>query len=299
LEWDAVHAIRDVVKRHDIQVIHCHGIKPVLYTLLAGRHGAALISTCHLWTFDSGKEWTLSAVERCMLHGFDRVVAVSDQITPQLRRFGLKADVIYNGIETMPIAGPVPGFREKMNWSGRLVVAAIARLAKQKGLQYLLQAAPEVLQEVPDALFVFVGEGPERPALEAEAKSLGIQDSVRFLGTRNDISDILASVDVLAMPSLSEGMPMALLEAMASGKAVAASGVGGIPHVIQDRVNGILLVPEDVNGLAAALKELLKSSDLRNYLGQNAMETVESKFSAASMATRYMEVYSEAATSMR
>lgn len=292
LDWAAVVTIRNIIERHKIDVIHCHGIKPDLYAFLAARHNdIALVSTCHLWTFDSKKEWVISAVERCILHAIDRVVAVSDHIVPQLRRFGVRADVIYNGIDLEPYYKPASDFRQNMNWCGRPVVASIARLAPQKGLQYLLRAAPEVLRESPNALFVFVGDGPERQALEGEAKRLGIQGSVCFLGVRQDIPELLSSIDVLAMPSLDEGLPMALLEAMASGKAVVASTVGSIPRVVQDRVNGIMLPPGDVNGLILSLRELLKHKELRVALGQKARETVASRFSAASMAKRYLEVY--------
>jgi glycosyltransferase involved in cell wall biosynthesis len=290
-DWKAVQAIRDIVDRNSIDVVHCHGIKPVLYALLASPKGVALISTCHLWTFESGKAWAISAFERCMLHAFDRVVAVSDQISPQLRRFGLKSDLIYNGIELAMVRGSDWEIRKRMNWGSRPVIGVIGRLAKQKGHQYLLRAAPEVLRNSPDTLFVFAGDGPERDSLEVEAKSLGVHESVRFLGVRQDIPDILASIDILAMPSLSEGLPMALLEAMASAKPVVASAVGAIPRVIQNRANGILIAAGDVSGLAGALQDLLRSKELRLELGRSARMTVEASFSAVSMANQYLEIY--------
>ena len=154
-----------------------------------------------------------------------------------------------------------------------------------------------MLRDYPNAVFVFAGDGPEHQVLEAEAKRLGIQGSVSFLGIREDIPELLASIDVMAMPSLDEGLPMALLEGMASGRAVIASRVGAIPQVIRDRVNGILLSPGDVNTLVAALRALLRSRELRMTLGQNARQTVESRFSAASMAKRYLEIYSAVASS--
>lgn len=295
LDWNAVQTIRDLVQRHDIDVIHCHGVKPVLYALFAACPGVGVVNTCHLWTFDSAEEWAISALERCILHAIDRVVLVSDQIQPNVRRFGLRADVIYNGIDMQPVLSPHSELREKMNWNDRLVVGAIGRLAPQKGLKYLLQAVPTVLEEFPKAIFVFAGDGPEREALEGQAKGLGIEDSIVFLGVRKDIPEILASIDVVAMPSVVEGLPMALLEAMASGKAVAATGVGAVPRVIQDRVNGILVSPGDVSGLSTALRDLLKSSEFRSTIGQRAQETVKSRFSAASMANQYLRVYRELA----
>jgi glycosyltransferase involved in cell wall biosynthesis len=296
LDRCAIRTLCGIVERHEIDIIHCHGIKPVLYALLAARHkNVRLISTCHTWDFDSTKDSLISALERCILHGFDRVVVVSDHMVPQLRMFGLRADVVYNGIDMQPFSNSSSDLRHRMNWCGRPVIGAIGRLAPQKGLQYLLRAAREILRKSPNALFVLVGDGPERNALETEATHLGIRSSVCFLGVREDIPELLSSMDVVVMPSLFEGLPMALLEAMASGRAVVASRVGGIPTAIQERVNGVLLSPGDVSGLTAALRDLLKNRELRVALGQKARETVESRFSAASMAKRYLEVYPWAA----
>ena len=292
LDRRAIRALCGIVERYEIDIIHCHGIKPDLYASLAARHtNVRLVSTCHLWAFDSKKDWLISALERCILHAIDRVVVVSDHMVPQLRRFGVRADVVYNGIDLQPFSGSDSDFRSRMNWRGRPLIGAIGRLAPQKGLQYLLRAAPEVLRENPNALFVLVGDGPDRGTLEAEATYLGIRGSVYFLGVREDIPELLSSMDVVVMPSLSEGLPMALLEAMASGRAVVASRVGAIPNVIEERVNGIMLSPGDVSGLTAALRDLLKNRELRVALGQKARETVASRFSAASMAKRYLEVY--------
>jgi glycosyltransferase involved in cell wall biosynthesis len=292
LDRGAIRALCGIVERHEIDIIHCHGIKPVLYAPLAARHkNLGLINTCHTWDFDSTRDSVISVLERCILHAFDRVVVVSDHMVPQLRRFGLQADVIYNGIDVQPFSNSSSDFGDRMNWCGRPVIGAIGRLAPQKGLQFLLRAAPEVLRESPNALFVLVGDGPERDPLETEAKHLGIRSSVCFLGARKDIPQLLSSMDVVVMPSLFEGLPMALLEAMASGRAVIASRVGGIPNVIQERVNGIMLSPGDVSGLTAALCSLLKNRELRVTLGQKARETVGSRFSAASMAKRYLDIY--------
>ena len=126
LDRRAILAIREIVDRHKIDVIHCHGIKPDLYAFLATRHSnIALVSTCHLWIFDSSKAWLISALERCILHAVDRVVAVADHIIPQLRRFGVQGDVIYNGIDPRPFYQSVPAVRQEMNWGDRPVIGAI------------------------------------------------------------------------------------------------------------------------------------------------------------------------------
>jgi glycosyltransferase involved in cell wall biosynthesis len=293
---NSVVSLREIVARYQIDVIHCHGIKPDLYALLAARKSKiALVSTCHLWVFEDKKDWLISAMERGLLLGFDDVVAVSASIVPQLRRFGIRAKVVDNGIDLTPFRVPQSDLIKRMGWEGRPIIGAIGRLAPQKGLQYLLRAAPEVLRENPTALFVFAGDGPERQALQAEANDLGLRDAVRFLGVQENIPELLAAIDVLTMPSLSEGMPMALLEAMACGKAVVASRVGAITKVIEHRVNGWMIDSGDVSGLAEGLKEILGCGDLRRRLGRAAKQTIESRFSAEIMAKNYLEIYREAA----
>jgi glycosyltransferase involved in cell wall biosynthesis len=292
---NSVAALRDIVARHQIDVIHCHGIKPSLYSLLAApKSKMGFVSTCHLWVIESKRDWLISALERALLHRFDEVVAVSATIVPELRRFGIRAKVVDNGIDLKPFRNPRGDLIHEMGWQGRPIIGAIGRLASQKGLPYLLRAAAEVLRENPTALFVFAGDGPDREALEAEAIDLGVQHAVRFLGVQENIPALLASIDVLAMPSVSEGMPMALLEAMACGKAVVASRVGAISKVIDHRVNGLLIDSRDVSGLAACINEILGSGDFRRGLGRAARQTIEARFSAETMAKNYLEIYREA-----
>jgi len=291
-DWKAVEMLRDVVQRHKIDIVHCHNIKPNLYTRIAIRgSGVPILSTCHSWHTGTLRGWLISILDRLILLRFDRVVLVSEHMQRQIRRFGLAGDIIYNGIDLEPFMVRSSGLREEMEWSDRLVIGLIGRLSAEKGQKYFLQAAVAVLEDFPNALFLIVGDGPDRRSLEVEAKLLGIGESVRFLGVRNDIPDILSSLDVLVMPSLIEGMPMALLEAMASGRAVVASKVGSIPAVVQSRVNGILVPPADATTLACELRSLLTERGLRESLGRRAAETVANGFSSSSMASKYLRLY--------
>jgi glycosyltransferase involved in cell wall biosynthesis len=291
-DWSAVVALRAIVERHKIDLIHCHNIKPNLYSWLALRNGGIpILSTCHSWHTGTPRGWFISVLDRLILHGLDRVVLVSDHMKPQVRRFAIPADIIYNGIDPSPFCIPKSDLREKMNWSQRPLVGAIGRLSHEKGIKYLLRAAVTILEDFPNALFLIVGDGPRRQSLETEAIALGIQESVRFLGVREDIPEILSCLDVLVMPSLIEGMPMALLEAMASGLPVVASRVGSIPAVVENRTNGIMCTPGDASTLAAEVLDLIEDKELRSRLGRKASKDVETNFSAASMAKRYLQVY--------
>ncbi len=296
IDRNLIVSLREIIARHQVDVIHCHGIKPGLYSMLAARNRkVALISTCHLWVIEDKRDWLISAVDRGLLHAFDEVVAVSASMSPQLRNFGIHHKIVDNGIDLKPFRNPQSTLISDMGWAGRPIIGAIGRLAQQKGLPTLLRAAPEILRENPAALFVFAGDGPDEEALQAEANKLGIQKSVHFLGVQENVPGLLASIDVLAMPSLSEGMPMALLEAMAAGKAVVASRVGAIPKVIEHGVNGWLIDSGDVKGLSTGIKEILGSGNFRARLGRAARQTIESRFSAEIMAKNYLEIYREAA----
>ena len=132
---------------------------------------------------------------------------------------------------------------------------------------YLLKAMAEVWQSHPDIQLVYVGKGDLERELKGEAYRTGVSDKVRFLGWRDDIPDIMQILDIFVLPSLNEGMGRVLVEAMASGKPIVASKVGGIPDLVKDGHNGFLVGPGDVNGLSLAIKKLIKDEQLRLEMG--------------------------------
>jgi glycosyltransferase involved in cell wall biosynthesis len=153
----------------------------------------------------------------------------------------------------------------------------------------LLRAAAEL----PEAVFAFAGDGPLRPELEREAARLGVEDRVRFLGHREDVPDLLAASDVFALPSLYEGSSLALLEAMAAGRAVVSSSIGGTAELIEDGANGLLVPPGDVGALSSAIRRLLRDDGLRARLGAEGRDRVEASFAERATADAVEGVYSE------
>jgi glycosyltransferase involved in cell wall biosynthesis len=146
---------------------------------------------------------------------------------------------------------------------------------------------------VPHAIFVLAGDGPERPALEAQARSLGIEGRVRFLGHRTDIPQLLAVSDLFVLPSLYEGLPLSVLEAMAAGKPVIATQIGGTSEVVTDGETGLLVKPRDSNALAAAIQRLLTDQDLANRLARSALDRVRHEFSSDVMVRRVSRIYQD------
>lgn len=174
-----------------------------------------------------------------------------------------------------------------------VVVLTMSALVPRKGVIVLLDALNALARRGLRPLLWIAGDGPERAALATRVASLGLAAQVRFLGERADVGDLLAGCDVFAMPSLHEGLGIAALEAMAAGRAVIASAVGGLADAIVDGRTGLLVPPDDPCRLADALESLLRDSELRAALGAAGPQRVAERFSAASMVAAYERLYRE------
>jgi glycosyltransferase involved in cell wall biosynthesis len=289
----AVRAIRDCVQRQGSDLVHTHGYKADLYGYAATqRSGPALLATCHNWPATNLPLWVYSALDRLVLKRFARVVAVSEDVKKALRRFGVpagKISVIGNGIDLNGFETALPLQRE--NGRHGLRVGMVGRLVWAKGPEHLLRAAREILKQVPATSFVFAGDGPARKDLEKLARDWGIDASVSFLGRRSDMPSVYASLDIVALPSLDEGMPMTLLEAMAARKSVVATRVGAVPQVVLSEQTGLLIEPGDTAQLQGAILRLLQDPALRAKLEENGHALVRERFSAEAMARNYLSLY--------
>jgi glycosyltransferase involved in cell wall biosynthesis len=173
----------------------------------------------------------------------------------------------------------------------RPLVGVVARLQPEKGVENFLRAAARVAAKFPEAHFVVAGDGPLRQELVALSEDLGLRERVRFLGFRSDASELMKSLDVLVVPSLTEGSPLATLEAMAAGVPVVASAVGGIPDQIRHDREGLLVPPGDAAAISDALLTLLRDPARASRLGEAARRRVASRFSHDTMVRRIEDVY--------
>ena len=169
----------------------------------------------------------------------------------------------------------------------------VGRLAPRKGVHYLLQAMPHVIEYFPKARLVLVGTGPLERYLKDLSKRLGLQNSVMFLGYVSDgrIRTLFALADVVVVPSIFEGCPLVLLEAMAAGKPVIASAVQGIAEVVKPDFSGLLIKPGNIHEIEQAIVRLMEDKDFADYLGENARQTILKDYSWEKIARRTMEVY--------
>jgi glycosyltransferase involved in cell wall biosynthesis len=299
-DWRAVASVRRLMNEYRVDVLHTHGYKADLYGCAAawGR-SVGLIATCHNWPHPSLKMRAYAALDRLFLRTFDRVVVLSETVAGILRRSGLaerKLQTIANGVDVERFRDAQPSLNNGSGATHESVVGFVGRLVPGKGADVLLRAASRVFSRRPNCRIVLVGDGPCRPELESLAAQLGIADRVLFTGVRDDMPQVYASIDLLVLPSLCEAMPMCVLEAMAAGKPVIATRVGAVPELIDQGQTGVLIEPGDVAGLSAAVVKLLEDSERARQLGEKGRTRTIEHFSADYMARRYLQLYSEVAS---
>ncbi|UCH58472.1 MAG: glycosyltransferase family 4 protein, partial [Anaerolineales bacterium] len=173
------------------------------------------------------------------------------------------------------------------------LLLTVARLRTQKGHTYLLEAIPSIIECFPNTVFVFAGEGDLSAELKEKARSLGIQDAIRFLGNRTDVPKLLNIADGFVLPSLSEGLPLSLLEAMRAGLPVVATKLEGIEEIIRDGENGLLVEPADPKGLSQAIIRLLSNEELRKRLGSAGEALIKEQYTIDIMCKHYEQMFHE------
>ncbi len=246
--------------------------------------------------------WSFLQLERLLAKGTTWMIALTEaERDEHLARGVGRADrfaVVPSGIDLARFrqAGDRVGRRpEGFNCPpDAVVVGSVGWLTPVKGHRVLLEAVDLLRQQWPRLHLVIVGDGPLRDDLERLARERGMADAVRLLGVRTDVPDCLAGMDIFVQPSLNEGMGRALVEAMAAGRPVVASRVGGIPTVVQDRKTGLLVPPDDPAALARAIEELLRKPDWAKELGAAARASIGERFGQEAMVRAIESVYEQA-----
>jgi glycosyltransferase involved in cell wall biosynthesis len=293
-----VRRIRELAAAERADVIHAHGYKADIYCWLAVRGRVPLVSTCHTW-YDTDLMVTLyGKADRLVLRSFQRVVSVSDEVTQRLLGAGVRRErvrLVRNGIDLRRFEGGKDG----VGAEGEVVVGLVGRLAWEKGVDVFLAAASQLVREFPRAKFVVAGEGPDAERLERMLDQLKIRGRAELLGRREDMPALYRSLDIMVSASRQEGLPMAILEGMASGLPMVATRVGEVPTVVRDGVTGFVVEPGDAGALAEAMAKLLGDPALRWRFGEAGRETIEAEYSAARMTAEYLRVYEEAIAEAR
>ena len=297
-----------LIKMNKIDILHSQGARADFYTRISARLSRPRVKVvCTIATpvegFDIGllRKGIYCFFDRLSERFVDRFLVVSEalrkimidghKVTPD------KVIKVYNGIELNEY------YPNKSDQSSRhirkeygigatdILIGAIGRLVWQKGFEYLIRSFPEVLKSCPDARLLLVGDGPLRANLEVLSEALDMKDKIIFAGFRSDIKEVLASMDILVIPSLLEGFPMVTLEAMALAKPIVATCIDGLREQIIDGESGILLPPKDPSALTASIMKLLNDPQLAVRIGSNARKQVEKEFPLEKMIMETHEVY--------
>lgn len=285
----SVAALRRLLLGHGVDLLHCHDYKSVVYARLATQGlPVARVATLHGWL---GGGWRLRAyrwLELRALRGFDRVCAVSSAIENDLLEAGLpRARIrrIDNGVDTRRFR-PSP----RVRGAGPLQLGVAARLSPEKNLLQLVEAVAACRQRGAAIELDIVGDGPLQAALEQHVQQLGVADAVRLRGRMGGLERWYPGLDAFVLPSLTEGMPITVLEAMACGCPVVASAVGSIPMLLAGLPHSRTVPPGDLQALVAALLHVQALEAPR----QDARDRVRMGYSLERMDDEYARTYAEA-----
>jgi len=301
--------LAQLVNNRRIEVVQTHLLEVldfVALSLLRGTSVKEVLWTIHNVNFLPAVPQKLLRARRIVYRWLYRwlanwasgFIAVSDEVRQaiigQLGTVEGKVFTIANGVDTERYNRPgdkIALCRELGLPSTCRLAVTVGRLTEQKGHAYLIESAADILVHHPDTHFLFVGDGELRGALHAQVEHAGLTEHIHFLGNRPDVPGLLAAADLFILPSLWEGLSVALLEAMAAGRPIVATAVSGSTQVMVDGVTGLLVPPADSKALARAVCALLDAPERATAMGQAARQRVVIHYSAQKQAREHIALY--------
>jgi glycosyltransferase involved in cell wall biosynthesis len=281
-----------------VDVLHSHMPRASVPGTVLGRlaRTPVIVSHEHTWSFE-GQPVRRFLDRNVVARGSDVVLAVSERDRQRMIAIeGMPAEVVRvlpNGIPYVPEEGP--DLRAELGaQEGELLIGSVGRFYPQKGYEHLVRAIAILKHNYPGSFrCVVVGHGPEQESLQALIDELGITEQMQLVGRREDIADVVRAFDVAVLPSNYEGSPLTILEYMAGSAAILASNVGGVPELIEDSVQGLLVPPGDPGALASGMQRLLEDRELAERLGRAARERQLANFDLSVVVGRLQDLYVE------
>ena len=304
----AANKIRKIIQNNDVDVVHAQGIRQMLVAFIASKifcrnPKIRITVSVHTTLHGSAYENVALVVESLLLNlCADIAMPVAKSVANKLVNFGLfskKVVPVYNGIDLelfdtiMCDDEYVSSFPHDFESSPYITVGYFATMIQRKGHKYLIKAISEVAKEFPNIRLVITGNGPLRNELETLSKRLGIKDKVLFTGEieYRSLYQLLRRVAIFAFPSLAELFPFAILEAMAAGKPIVATDVGGVSEAVMDGVNGYLVPPRDPTSLTKAILRLMNDPEKAREMGLKGRRLVEQRFSMEVITRKLNDAY--------
>ena len=296
-DWSLYPRLAALMRAQRPDVVHIHGNPGLTFGVPAARWAGVrnIVYTCHFSVSSH------SAARHAFLGGLLRLVPVHVAVSQAARQVLVDryyaapagVQVVYNGVDLDRFACTPPAT------SGPVAIGFCGVFRPEKQLHLLIEAFARLRQRGVPARLLLVGDGPTMAQCRAAAEREGVSSEVEFAGEQTDVRPFVQRMDVFVLPSREEALPVALLEAMALGKAVVASAVGGIPEVVVDSESGLLVPSGDVQRLADALQHLATDPERRRELADNARRRVEARFSLDAMMAQYAAIYRRLAGSVR
>lgn len=301
-DYASFNILRQFMRLEKIHLAHAHGAKAALIARPAALWaGVPSIYTVHNSVFHeywpAWKNTIIAIVEHVLSWPTDQVLTVSEALCQEIKHRQRiprhKIKVIHNGIHFNHFRDNHTSLTFKEKWhipQNRIVIGTVARMAPQKGLSVLVKAAKSLVNNY-NVHFLLVGDGPLREELEEKTRLASISSYFTFTGMINDIARAYAAMDIFVLPSITEGLPLTILEAMAFSLPVVATFVGGVPEVIEDGVCGFLVPPGNHGELCAKIACLVEQPGLRDGFGRRGRQRVHNKFGASKMIQETKAVY--------
>ncbi len=299
-DWNIILHLRRIIRDEKIDLVHTHGVRAGILGQMAALAAGnpPVVATIH----NSQKPRERFFIFFRLVQGFlnriaaNHIITVSKALKDEVRSYqwtpAHKITVIYNGINPDDYkCQPLLPFSALGLTGGLPVVGTVARLEPKKGIRYLIEAVPWIERQYGPVNCVIIGDGPERNALEELVRRMKLTERIKFLGFQKDIPRLIQLFDVVAVPSIQEGLSIFCLEALASARPVVASAVGGIPEIIKDGRTGILVPPADPEALAHGVLTLLRDRELAQKLATEGRQLVSREFSQYQMLRKTEEIY--------
>jgi glycosyltransferase involved in cell wall biosynthesis len=289
--------IAAAVSKHGISLICAHDPKASLLGYLAARRAkVAFVAWSRGWTRQTWRVRAYESVHRMLLRRAHLVVAVSKAEARRCHAAGVPSErlrVIPNAVDADPPArSPTASLRRELGLSAQSLLAlSVGRLSREKGQRFLVDAASMIVRACPDAYVVILGEGPERQRLEQRRDSLGLRDRVLLPGFRSGAAGLMGEADLVVLPSLTEGLPNVVLEAFASGVAIVATHVGGVPELVRDGETGWLVAPSLSDELARAVIDALGNPAERRRRGDAGRQLVRQYYTFPAQAAQTVAAF--------
>ncbi len=284
--------LRRLIFERDIDLVVTHDYKASFYTFLSIRKQAVKqIAYFHGVTSEDRKVRIYNAIDRQVLKRLGQVIAVSERTGQLLVGMGIPSDSITVVPNAIDDASLITENQFEVRAEGPARIIAAGRFSHEKGFDLLLQALQKVRESAPAFQVDLYGLGPEEDRLKQMARDLSLEDTVTFRGFVDDLLPALRRADFLVMPSRSEGMPVTVLEAWSQRLGLIATTVGGVPEIVAENVNGLLVPPEDVEALAGKIVWALANIEEMQGYGAAGFQLVKEKYTYSRQAELLREIY--------